>query len=58
MRADPFTGERAAHRGVDIANRFGAPVLSTSRGIVTFAGKMKDFGSMVDIEHGYGDKTR
>ncbi|MCF7820972.1 MAG: M23 family metallopeptidase [Mariprofundaceae bacterium] len=58
IRADPFTGERAAHRGVDIANRHGAPVLSTSRGVVTFAGKMKDFGYMVDIEHGYGYKTR
>jgi len=58
MRADPFTGERAAHRGVDIANRFGAPVLATSRGVVTFAGKMKDFGYMVDVEHGYGFKTR
>ncbi len=58
IRADPFTGERAAHRGVDIANRFGAPVLSTSRGVVTFAGKMKDFGYMIDIEHGYGYKTR
>lgn len=58
MRADPFTGERAVHRGVDIANRFGAPVLATSRGVVTFAGKMKDFGYMVDVEHGYGYKTR
>jgi len=58
MRADPFTGERAAHRGVDIANRFGAAVLATSRGVVTFAGKMKDFGYMVDVEHGYGYKTR
>ena len=57
-RADPFTGERASHRGVDIANRFGAPVLATSRGVVTFAGKMKDFGYMVDIDHGYGYKTR
>jgi len=58
MRADPFTGERAVHRGVDIANRFGAAVLATSRGVVTFAGKMKDFGYMVDVEHGYGYKTR
>lgn len=57
-RADPFTGERASHHGVDIANRFGAPVLATSRGVVTFAGKMKDFGYMVDIDHGYGFKTR
>jgi len=57
-RADPFTGEDAVHRGVDIANRFGAPVLASSRGVVTFAGKMKDFGYLVDVEHGYGYKTR
>ena len=58
MRADPFTGERARHNGVDIANRFGAPVLSASRGIVTFAGKMKDFGHLVEVDHGYGYTTR
>lgn len=58
VRADPFTGEDAIHRGVDIANRFGAPVLAASRGVVTFAGKMKDFGYMVDVDHGYGYITR
>jgi len=58
LRADPFTGERARHNGVDIANRFGAPVLAASRGIVTFAGKMKDFGHMVEVDHGYGYVTR
>jgi len=57
-RADPFTGEKARHNGVDIANRFGAPVLSASRGIVTFAGKMADFGHMVEVDHGYGYVTR
>ena len=57
-RADPFTGERARHNGVAIANRFGAPVLAASRGIVTFAGKMKDFGHMVEVDHGYGYVTR
>lgn len=57
-RADPFTGQPANHYGVDIANRFGAPVLAASRGVVTFAGKMKDFGYMVDVDHGYGYKTR
>jgi len=57
-RADPFTGQPASHFGVDIANRFAAPVLAASRGIVTFAGKMKDFGYMVDVDHGYGYKTR
>jgi len=58
LRADPFTGERARHNGVDIANRFGAPVLAASRGIVTFAGKMRDFGHMVEVDHGYGYITR
>jgi murein DD-endopeptidase MepM/ murein hydrolase activator NlpD len=58
MRTDPFTGERASHRGVDIANRFGAPVLAGSRGIVTFAGKVKDYGYMIEIDHGYGYMTR
>lgn len=58
MRADPFTGERAMHRGVDIANRFGAPVLASNRGVITFAGKMKDYGYLVEVQHGYGYKTR
>ncbi len=57
-RTDPFTGQPANHYGVDIANRFGAPVLAASRGVVTFAGKMKDFGYMVEVDHGYGYKTR
>jgi len=58
VRADPFTGERARHNGVDIANRFGAPVLAASHGIVTFAGEMKDYGHMVEVDHGYGYVTR
>jgi len=58
LRTDPFTGTPAHHYGVDIANRFGAPVLASSRGVVTFAGKMKDFGYMVEVDHGYGYKTR
>ncbi|MDQ6965589.1 MAG: M23 family metallopeptidase [Mariprofundaceae bacterium] len=58
VRADPFTGERARHNGVDIANRFGAPVLAASRGIVTFAGEMKDYGHLVEVDHGYGYVTR
>lgn len=57
-RADPFTGEKAMHRGVDIANRYGAPALATGPGIVVFAGKMKDFGYMVEVSHGYGYLSR
>jgi murein DD-endopeptidase MepM/ murein hydrolase activator NlpD len=58
MRIDPFTGTRAMHRGVDIANRFGAPVLAASRGVVVFAGKSPGFGTLVEVEHGYGFRTR
>lgn len=57
-RTDPFTSKLATHRGIDIANRFGAPVLATSRGVVIYAGKVKDYGYMVEIEHGYGFRTR
>lgn len=58
LRADPFTGLPAPHKGVDIANAAGAPVLAAARGVVVFAGKMTDFGYMVDVDHGYGFVTR
>lgn len=58
LRSDPFTGEPEMHRGVDIANHYGAPVLAAARGVVSFAGKTPDFGNMVIIDHGYGYKTR
>ena len=58
MRTDPFTAKLTPHRGVDIANRFGAPVLAGSRGVVVYAGKMKDYGYLIEIEHGYGYRTR
>jgi len=57
-RINPFSGNPSQHYGVDIANRYGAPILAASRGVVTFAGKMPDFGYVVDVEHGHGYKTR
>ncbi|MDQ6983146.1 MAG: M23 family metallopeptidase, partial [Ghiorsea sp.] len=58
IRSDPFTSKKAMHKGIDIANRFGAPVLAGSRGVVIYAGKMSDYGYLVEIEHGYGYRTR
>ena len=58
LRIDPFTGKETMHYGVDIANKIGAPVLASGAGVVSFAGKMVDFGNVVDVEHGYGYKTR
>ncbi|RME85048.1 MAG: M23 family peptidase, partial [Zetaproteobacteria bacterium] len=57
-RIDPFTGVEANHYGVDIANRVGAPVFAASRGVVVYAGPMKDFGQFVEIDHGFGYRTR
>jgi len=58
QRNDPFTGRKAFHKGVDIANRYGAPVLASSRGVVVYAGHHRDYGYMVEVEHGYGYRTR
>ncbi|MDQ6994298.1 MAG: M23 family metallopeptidase [Mariprofundaceae bacterium] len=58
MRDDPFTGQLAMHKGVDIANHFGAAVLAASRGVVIFSGKMRGYGYLIEIDHGYGYRTR
>lgn len=58
VRADPFTGRRAYHEGVDIANRFGAEIRAMAAGIVTYAGPRDGYGLMVEITHGRGQATR
>jgi len=58
MRADPFTGEPAMHKGLDFAGKAGNDVLATAAGIVTWAGERGGYGQLVEIEHGDGYKTR
>lgn len=57
-RISPFTGRREFHKGFDIANRKGTPIISTANGTVTFAGKKGAFGNVVVIDHGHGMVTR
>ncbi|NOZ10661.1 MAG: M23 family metallopeptidase [Gammaproteobacteria bacterium] len=57
-RQDPFTGRRASHKGVDIANRRGAPVKALASGVVTHAGKKRGYGMVVEVNHGNGYMTR
>jgi Peptidase family M23 len=45
---DPYVG--GLHRGVDIAGRAGAPVLSPAAGIVTFAGTVPGGGRSVTLQ--------
>ncbi|MDX1488142.1 MAG: M23 family metallopeptidase [Acidiferrobacterales bacterium] len=51
-RADPFTGRRARHEGVDIASRLGSPVHAMGDGVVRYAGPKAGYGLMVEITHG------
>jgi murein DD-endopeptidase MepM/ murein hydrolase activator NlpD len=57
-RISPFTGRREFHKGFDIANRKGTPIIATANGTVTFAGKKGAFGNVVVIDHGHGMVTR
>jgi murein DD-endopeptidase MepM/ murein hydrolase activator NlpD len=57
-RQDPFTGQRAMHYGLDLKNAVGTPVLATAPGTVIYAGWMRDYGRVVEIDHGLGVHTR
>jgi len=57
-RVSPFTGRREFHRGLDIANRNGTPIIAPADGIVTFSGDKFLMGNMITIDHGYGIVTR
>jgi len=57
-RKSPFTGLREFHRGLDIANRMGTPVIATADGIISFTGTKRLLGKVVAIDHGHGVTTR
>ena len=51
-RKDPFTGRQAFHAGYDFAARTGTPVLAAAAGIVTYRGRLGNYGKTVEIYHG------
>jgi murein DD-endopeptidase MepM/ murein hydrolase activator NlpD len=57
-RVDPIVGKRALHAGIDLKNSSGTPVLATAPGTVIYAGWMRDYGRIVEIDHGLGIRTR
>lgn len=57
-RKSPFTGLREFHKGLDIANHKGTPIIATGDGTVTFAGSKGFLGKLVVINHGHGMITR
>lgn len=58
LRRDPFTRRPAFHAGMDFGAFRGAPITTTGPGTVTFAGNRSGYGRMVEVEHGYGFRTR
>jgi murein DD-endopeptidase MepM/ murein hydrolase activator NlpD len=58
IRRDPFNGRLAFHAGLDMSNALLSPVLSTSPGVVVYAGWMGGYGRLVEIDHGLGVHTR
>ena len=57
-RADPFTGHKALHRGVDFAGRPGTRIVSVAPGVVSYAGYKVGYGYVVEIKHPTGYLTR
>ena len=57
-RIDPFSGKKETHKGIDIAGKEGSEVLAVGDGVVTFSGKRKGFGNLVEVDHGKGFTTR
>ncbi|MDO4776941.1 MAG: peptidoglycan DD-metalloendopeptidase family protein [Cardiobacteriaceae bacterium] len=57
-RRHPITGRVQPHTGVDLKAAYGAPVHSTGKGTVTFAGWQRGYGWLVIIEHDNGYETR
>ncbi len=56
-RVHPIYKTMRKHKGIDIANKVGTPVMATGAGVVTDVGSNRDFGIYVKINHGFGLET-
>lgn len=57
-RADPFSGRRDFHPGIDFRAPVGSSVHAMADGIVVASGWENDYGNVVEIDHGNGFHTR
>ncbi|MDR0449832.1 MAG: M23 family metallopeptidase [Treponema sp.] len=57
FRANPFTGVRQFHTGIDISAGAGTPIRAAMSGRVTFAGWSDVFGNYVVVSHHSGYRT-
>lgn len=57
-RSDPLLHAPAFHPGIDFKATYGSRVLATASGKVDMAGWDGGYGRLVEIDHGFGVKTR
>jgi murein DD-endopeptidase MepM/ murein hydrolase activator NlpD len=57
-RIDPFNGEGAFHRGIDISASYGQAIIAPADGVVAFADFMGGYGRAIIVDHGHGITTR
>ena len=57
-RFDPINGRTARHEGMDFRGQVGTSVYATAPGRVAYAGWKGAFGRFVEIDHGYGIRSR
>ncbi|GBD89090.1 murein DD-endopeptidase MepM [bacterium BMS3Abin03] len=58
MRYHPILKVRKRHLGIDIVTNIGTPVYAPGKGKVVFVGRRGGYGLEMEIDHGYGYKTR
>ncbi|HYL92325.1 MAG TPA: peptidoglycan DD-metalloendopeptidase family protein [Alphaproteobacteria bacterium] len=56
-RIDPFSGEGAFHRGVDISSDYGTSVIAPADGFIRSADFVNGYGRTLIIDHGNGIST-
>lgn len=57
-RRDPLNGRQRHHQGIDFPGSARAGVFATGAGTVRYAGWMRGYGNLVEIDHGGGVRTR
>lgn len=58
MRGHPIYGTWRMHEGIDLAAPAGTIVYATGNAVVTRAGWQNGYGNLVELNHGFGYKTR
>jgi murein DD-endopeptidase MepM/ murein hydrolase activator NlpD len=57
-RIDPFSGQQSYHEGVDFPAETGTPIVAAASGKVIFADVNREYGKMIEVDHGNGLVSR